>query len=551
MRLLTVSPVVWIASVAIAQEPGERVLQVAVTAISARDVFLDHGRDSGLRPGMLVRLFPPGSGGIDVEVRSVSSTQARAEVPPGLPDVPVGTRGEVRVTVAPVASTPGETRPPKPAVPAHPPWTRSEGTRTADQPLLVPTFSQRPEERPATLDGRLFASSQWNRDTGGDQRSDYLLTRLGVRADATNYLGQGERTRFAGEIDDRRVMLADAPDETDQNARLDLLSVAFGTEQWAPNGLEVGRFLSPHLPEIGLVDGVEYVRRFQGGYRLGGGVGSYPRPFPARDTGEDLGAHVFLDYTADASRSFAAAIGLQKTWHEGAPDRDLLLLRADGRLAASVRWFGSAKLDFYSGSDTVKGKDLELTELLASLRWDSGGYGAGLTLSHFAWPELKRAEYQNLPVELVRDGAVDRASLSGSLRASDRLRFHARADLWRDQDRDGTSYGLDGDLRDVIGSGSNLGVSVFQTDGGYSSGPGARATLRAPLGAGSWRVGYRWHRYELGDLVTGPESLTRQSAELGVSLPFSDSGDLDCAVERWFGDREDAWSLGFYLQWRF
>lgn len=551
MRALFVMPVVVACAALRAQQTEDQVVAVTVTSVSARDVFLDRGRDAGLEPGTIVRLFPPGSGGVDAEVRAVSSTQCRAELPPGVVDVPVGTKGEARVRVRATATTPTTNGGTKPAVPAHPPWTRREGARSPDQPLLVPTYSQRPDERPATLDGRLFGYGQWNRDTAGDQRNDYLLARLGVRADGTNYLGYGERIRFAGELDERRVMLPDAPDESDSTARLDLLSVAFGTEEWAPTGVEIGRFLSPHLPEIGLVDGVEVVRRFQKGMRLGVGLGAYPRPFPSRETGEDTGVHFFFDWTADATRSFATTIGFQKTWHEGAPDRDLLLLRADGRVWENVRWFASGKIDFYTGSDTVKSSDVEVTELFASVRWDGSTTGVGLSVSRFLWPELKRAEYQNLPVELVQDGHVDRASLSGSWRASKVLRFGARADLWRDQDRDGTALGVDADIADVIGKGSNLGISLFENDGGFSSGPGARLGLRSPLGDGSWRIGYRWYRYELDALVTGPETLTRQSFEVGMSHPISDSGDLDVSIERWFGDHEDAWALGIWLQWRF
>jgi hypothetical protein len=129
------------------------------------------------------------------------------------------------------------------------------------------------------------------------------------------------------------------------------------------------------------------------------------------------------------------------------------------------------------------------------------------------------------------------------------LRLQGRADVWRDQDRDGTAYGLDTDLR--VAARTNFAVSLFQNDGGYSSGPGARATLRAPLGDGYWRAGYRWYRYDLTDLVTGSETYTRQSAELGGALPLSESCDLDAALEHWFGDREDAWSFGLFVQWRF
>jgi len=550
VRALLAIPVLACAALR-AQEPQDEVVPVTVVSVGARDVFLDRGRDAGLVPGTIVRLFPPGSGGIDAEVRAVSSTQCRAELPPGVVDVPIGTKGEARVRARSTTPSPSTSGGARPAAPAHPPWTRREGARSADQPLLVPTYSQRPDERPAVLDGRLFGYGQWNRDTAGDQRNDYLLARLGVRADGTNFLGHGERVRFAGEFDERRVMLPDAPDETDQTGRLDLLSVAFGTEEWAPTGVELGRFLSPHLPEIGLVDGVEVVRRFQKGLRFGVGIGAYPRPFPSRETGEDTGLHLFFDWTADAERTFAATVGFQKTWHEGAPDRDLLLLRADGRLFENVRWFASSKIDVYTGSDTVKSSDVEITELMASAYWNHGAFGAGLTASRFLWPELKRAEYQNLPVELVRDGHVDRASLSGSWRASDVLRFGARADLWRDQDRDGSAFGLDADLANVIGNGSSLGLSLFENDGGFSSGPGARVGLRAPLGSGQWRIGYRWYRYELDALVTGPETLTRQSCEVGLSQPIGDGGDLDFFVERWLGDREDAWALGIWVQWRF
>lgn len=527
----------------------ERVLQVTVTAVAERSVYLDHGRDAGLTVGGLVRLFGPG-GEVEVEVRSVTASSARAELPPGVPLPPVGTRGEAQARVV-------DTVPPAPVgsaapVPEHPPWTRNEAPRSAEQPLLVPTYGQRPDERPSDLNGRLFAIAQWNRDLGGDRDSDYLLGRLGLRADATNYLGQGERIRIAGEVRDRRVLLEDAADRVDDTGRLDLLSVAFGIEHWAPTGVEVGRFLSPHLPEIGLVDGVEVVRRMQNGVRFGGGFGAYPRPFPSRETGEDVGVHAFLDYTADERRTFACAIGVQKTWHLGAPDRDLVVLRGEGRLGDRVRLFGSAKIDFYSGSDRVKSRDVDLTEALATLAWDAGsGAGASLWASHFAWPDLKRAEYQFLPVELVRDGYVDRGGVRGWFTPWRWLRLSARADVWRDQRRDGTNLGVDAGIAGPLGAGSHLSLALFQNDGGSSQGPGARVGLRAPLGAGTWRVGWRWYEYELPDLVSGAETWTRQSVELGLSLPVGDHCDLDLAFERWFGDREDAFALDLYLQWRF
>lgn len=538
-------------AVSLPAQGQERTVQVTVTAVGDRSVYLDHGRDVGFVVGTLVRLFPPGAGELEVEVRAVSQTSARADVPPGVALPPVGTQGEARVVVAAAAPSPGAVPPPTRAVPEHPPWMRREDPRAPDQPLLVPTFGQRPEQRPATLDGRLIASSQWNLDRSGDADAEYWLSRLGVRADAVNQFGAAERVRIAGEFDDRRVAIDGRPDSDDQNLRLDLASVAFGTEHYAATGLEVGRFFSPHLPEIGLVDGAEVVRRFEGGLQVGVGLGAYPRPFPAHDTGDDFGLHVFADYTADAARSLATTFGVQKTWHRGEADRDLLLWRGEWRPARRVWLLASSKVDIYTGSDRIKGSGAELTEALVQARWDGDDLGTGVMLSRFTWPELKRAEYQDLPAELVRDGFVERVGWNGRWRAATWLSLRARADSWHDQDRSGETFGGDFDVQRLWNQTSVLSVSTFLIDGGYSSGPGARVTLRDRLGDVSWRAGYRWHRYELSALVTGPESYTRQSIELGASCPLGRNGDLDLSFERWFGDREDAFAAGFYLQWRF
>jgi hypothetical protein len=309
--------------------------------------------------------------------------------------------------------------------------------------------------------------------------------------------------------------------------------------------------LSPHLPELGLVDGAEVVFRFEEGLRFGGGAGAYPRPFPARNTGDDVGVHAFVDWVADPERSFAAAFGVQKTWHEGEPDRDLVLLRSEWRPAAGVSLLGNAKVDFYSGSDTIKGRGAELTDLLVQARWSDRTFGAGLGASRFTWPELKRAEYQMLTPELVRDGEVNRVSLDGSWRPLDWLALRGRADRWQDQLRSGTSWRAEADVRSVLGEGSALLLSVFETDGSYTSGPGARVALRDRIGDGTWYVGYRWHRYRLESLVTGPEQYVRQSVEARVSWPLGNGTDLDVTGERFFGDGQDAVTVGFYLQWRF
>ena len=68
-----------------------------VTTTVDGSVYLNHGRDIGLQVGDRVALFPPGAGQIEVVVRSLSHTSARAELPPGLALPPVGTVGEATV----------------------------------------------------------------------------------------------------------------------------------------------------------------------------------------------------------------------------------------------------------------------------------------------------------------------------------------------------------------------------------------------------------------------------------------------------------------------
>ncbi len=528
-----------------------RQLEVHVTSVSGRDVYLDMGRSSGLAQGQIVRLFPPGAAELEVTVRAVSSTSARAELLPGEVPPAVGTRGEVSVPKAkPTGSTSTPTKPEKPPVPDHPPWSRTADARGAEEPLLVPTFGQKPDERPMTLDGRVFASSFWSRDSGGDRADQYLLSRLGVHAEATNALGYGERTLFAGEIADRRSMLQAQPDREELNSRIDLLSTAFGTEHWAPLGVEVGRFLSSGLPEIGLVDGAEGVWRYGTGTRIGGGVGAYPRPFPGRASGEDLGVHGFFDYASDERRSFATTLGVQKTWHRGAPDRDLLLLRAELRPRDDVWLYANAKVDYYTASDTRKPSGFEITELFTQARWDGPKIGAGLALSHFAYPDLKRVEYQNLPDDLVRNGKIDRASISSWIRPMQDLRLNGRIDIWQDQDNSGTSFELGSDWSNFLQSGTYLSAQVFRSDGGFQSGPGFRLLARRQVGEVSLNAGYRWYGYEINGLLTGTESYTRQAFEAGASWYVGDV-DLDLQLEHSFGTQENAYAISIYAQWRF
>ncbi|MBK8101682.1 MAG: hypothetical protein IPK26_31760 [Planctomycetes bacterium] len=522
-----------------------RSVEVVVTSVAGRSLYLDKGRDDGLATGTRVRLFPPG-GPLELDVLVVTATSARVDLPPGIETPAIGTRGEA--SVAPTRDDAGR-KPTRPNNPAHPPWTRIEGDRRPEDPLLAPAFRSDPRSRPSDLHGRAHLLALWNRDQGDGRASDWLLGRLGVEATWRNPFGDGGLVRFAGDLDHRRLRLQDADDSDDTNGRLDLLSYATGTEEYAPLRLEFGRFYSDALPELGLLDGVEAIAQFDDGWRLGGGAGSWPRPFPARDTGEDLGVHAFVDWTEPRQRRWSWTAGLQKTWHHGDPDRDLAVLRAQYRSGGGFWLFGTARVDLHTAKDDLE-STIEPSHALLQARFDERKFGLGATASHFSWPQLLRDEYVALPDELIRDGRVDRIGIDAWWRPLTDLRLSARGDAWWDQDRQGHSGEVGADWADALGTDTTIMVTLFQNSGGFWAGPGSRVRVRREFGEVQVSAGWNRYRFDTENLLGGAATYTRQSVDLSLDVPL---GDVDLAItgERWFGDQQDAFALTLWLQHRF
>jgi len=121
---------------------------------------------------------------------------------------------------------------------------------------------------------------------------------------------------FAGEVE-RRTANIIGDRSVDDRLRIDRLSYMLGGKEFSAYRFEGGRFYSIYLPEIGLIDGAEGVWHLPHGFRLGAGVGSYPRPFPSNDFAEDIGFHVFANYQSEQEHHLSALVAYQKTWHNG------------------------------------------------------------------------------------------------------------------------------------------------------------------------------------------------------------------------------------------
>jgi hypothetical protein len=308
------------------------------------------------------------------------------------------------------------------------------------------------------------------------------------------------------------------------------------------------------VPELGLVDGAEGSLRLGAGWRAGGGAGALPLPFPARTNNEDFGVHAFVTWREeDPARPAAGALlGVQKTWHFGDPDRDLVFGHGDWRPLEWLGLSGSFKLDVYTSSDDLKGSGAELTEAWGRADFrPSQEFGFGVSGSLYRWPQLQRREYFGLPDELVRSGSIDRVAADGWWRVASDLKLRGRVDAWQDHEQDGTGFDAGFEWTDLFGARLDLFVDLFVRDGSFSDGPGVRAMLAQSFDQARFGLRYEEFAYDFEGLATGSESFTSRRVGLGVDWYPGDAWDLRFDVDHAFGDGENGWHLGAFAQVRF
>ena len=523
-------------------------LDVGVTSVSGRSVYIDAGRDAGIEPGAILVLLIDGAR-VEATILDVSSNNARAELPPDVGVPVVGDRGEILV-IFPEPEASEEPADEKPQTPEHPPWQRSVEPREDDTPLLAPAFSRPPEERPTEVSGRIYSLLSYSHDSGGSRGSDYTFARLGATVEVTNPFKRAGRLLFSGDIDYRGADLTDR-DQTDTDIRLDRLSYAIGGHEFSSYRLELGRFTSVYAPELGLVDGVEGAVLLENNWAIGAGVGLYPAPFPERDEGDDYGFHLFADYHSPKEPYLDATVAFQQTWHTEAPDRSLLLARANYRPTDQWWLYGLVLADIFAPNDTVETSDIDATQVILQARYtpdrNKGGY---VSYVRTTYPELRRRDFASLPDELIRDGHVDRITLNGWKRITDDVRLSARANYWIDQDNDGLGGELSADWNDVWRDTSALYAAVYYAGATFNDGVGLRLQARDRFDDFYVSGGYDVFRYTAKGLATGDETSTRHTLRSDVSWS---RGRWHYSVNASYnlGDAESAINLGLFMEYRF
>lgn len=552
---LTLS-VVFAAAAASAQGEGgvERLVRVRVTSIAGDSIYFDVGRDRGLTPGLEVELLPPGGAVLRVTILDVSANSARARAPGGPAPVEIGTEGEVLV---PVSASGAGVKPRRAEDTAdHPPWEFEDyPVGETEDPLLAPAFGGGPASRPVELDGYVFGQLIYARDDAAGRGFESYRARLGTRLQLRNPFGRGGRIAFDGQVARRSVDLFDDGENADDTGRIDRLSYAHGDDDRASWRYEVGRFVSQYVPEAGLIDGVEVVRRIgKGDVVVGAGAGLFPLPFPNRDSGEDYGFDLFVQWRPREDPRASATVGLLKTWHEGTSDRDAVFGRFDWRPFDELRFDGSVFVDVYGGDDDLKDSPVELTRGFLTTTWKPHQrVGVSVTGSTYRWAQLLREDLAFAPVELVRDGHVERLTPRAWVDVGSGVRLHARGDFWVDREREGQGGEAGFLWRGAFGSAWDLGGSAFYSQGSFVSGPGLRARATHPLfQGGRATLRYEWTRWMTSGLVqdTGEEfDQHRVGGDVDVDLGggFTAVGNFDWIT----GSDTDSLTFGLYVQKRF
>jgi hypothetical protein len=556
---------------ALAQDEGEERLRIDLRVSASGPgavVVVDRGQADGLAQGDEV-VFRPREGGIfRGSITRLDERTATVELfDPAFVPVP-GTRGEVFVprsrvlppAPAPLPQPPVEGAPPEQATPPegaagaegqaaapppHPDWKNQDEEWTSEMPLLSRVKPVRPEERARLYTGRLtfFADGTWNTE---DDRSDTQL-RTGADLSVENPFGQGGELQVGAEFDH---FVFDVPDDDDDETvlRLDRLSYALGGTRFAPNRFEGGRFLQHGMPEFGFLDGVEWTHRRDNGHSYGASIGYMPELDLDFETGDDLQVAGFYEWVFDGASDLSLAAGAQKTWHEGEPDRDLVVARLDYLPPDSWDLRAATWVDLYDADDDGKG-NAEITQALVSTSRLYGRDGFTFTYRHLAFPELLREEeFTESIFEDLSAAHYDRLSLSAYHETPGDSRLRGSVGVWNDEDESGGDCEIGAEVPGVFVDAGRAGIALFAVDAAFSVDAGLRLNYGLADDAGRWDFYYVYADRHENDFSHESDDLWEHTLRASRAFYMNDGWYMSTEAETRYFDDELAFSLTLFLQ---
>ena len=145
---------------------------------------------------------------------------------------------------------------------------------------------------------------------------------------------------------------------------------------------------------------------------------------------------------------------------------------------------------------------------------------------------------------------VDRVSASAWVRIRDDLRLTTRVNGWSDQDKDGYGGEVSADWSDVWRSTSSIHSAIYFNDNELNTGLGLRLRARDRLGIFDVSAGYDLFQHTTKGLLGGDESSTRHALQADVSWSNGPWSYTVSGSYR-FGQNEDSYSMGLYVNYRF
>lgn len=525
-----------------------------IAVLDGRRASIDRGARDGLLVGDQLVLSPRAGGHYRARVVELEERTATVEIVDlGLQATP-GMRGETWLPSERFASD----QPRDPAAPASDAeegtpygWRNEDADWEPGMYLLAGVRPPRPAERESLLRGRVYTSFDgiWTSEDGRSSR----IQRHGTDLVYQNLTGRGDDLRFGAEWNRRSFDLPDQDDQSGSRLRIDRLSYTRGGDRFDPRRLEVGRFLQHGMPAFGVLDGLEFTQRTAQGHAYGASVGFMPEPDWRYDTGHDFQIAAWSRWVADAQETLSAALGYQKTWHNGAADRDLVVLESRYLPLEGWRFHGTLWVDVYTSGDEAKGAGPELTQAFLNASRDfAGKWGLGLTYAHLAYPELDRDEfYPPVDAAQLADDRVDRLGLDGWWEAFADGRWTGRLGLWSDQDDAGGDAEVGVELRDRIGRGTRLHLELFGSEGAFTRALGLRLGAGAVGQALHSDVFYEFTNHNQRGFSSDSDDIYQHRLRGSVGWRPSSAWSLSAYLDGIDRETESSAALGVFLQWHF
>lgn len=545
----------------IGAQEGTVTLELRVGSSDRGWALVDRGSSDGLLKGDLVTFLPREGGTYTGTIVELEERAARVELQDRAFVPAPGTRGKVLLPAARVERRPAKRVRPAPRRPAgesapppgdgaspargEPVFENQDEAWQEGDPLLARVRPVRPEERGASLHGRSYAILDATR-ASEDDRSD-LFARVGGSLLVENPFGGGGRLQADGEWNYRSVVVPDNDDDHDQELRVDRLSYAWGGTRFAPEGWEVGRFLQGGMVEFGVLDGAEWIARRRNGSSFGASIGFMPEPDPDFQSGSDFQVAAFYRWVADESERLSASAGYQKTFHDGAADRDLVVASLRRLPREGWTFTGTAWIDLYTDGDDQK-DTLGLTQLyLTTGQRFEGGSTVDFVFRHQEFPQLDRDEF--LPVDdgQLADDHHERLAVTSRLQLGRDTRLLTSLGGWVDEDEGGGDAEFGFLLRDFLFDQGFADIVGFGTKGRFETSLGGRLSTGRYLESGRWAVDYEFSQNRLDGFTSANDDLPQHRLRFSRDHSWND-WDLSWRIEGLLYDDENALTVGLYLQ---